>query len=267
MRRLVRSAPSLRPHTLCQVSTEEQLLQVANELIRRDVLHDINDECGFDAASLSVSAPRRFRLIDDETPSYLKRRATLASFTSPRHAAALFVPGFRVVTDHNAKCTCPTIPAACLLRLRSYFTGSIRSWRPCCALLTVLGALPAHDEPVGQIHFASVVLFESEFCPPCVNMTVAGAQDKVLKVVSLRGGSPVLAFQSFHGTTGAMTEAEIFLELSSEASRNEWLLMLCSIGIVPELESPSHDSGFAFRQEISSGSAQLLRCAIAPPPP
>jgi hypothetical protein len=112
---------------------------------------------------------------------------------------------------------------------------------------------------MGQIYFASVVLFENEFGLPSINMTVTGGQDKVIKIVSLRYGFPVLGFQSFHGRTGAMSEIEMFLEFSSEEIQNEWLLLLCQIGVVPQLESPSQDSGFTFRQELCSGSAQLLR--------
>jgi hypothetical protein len=227
------------------VSADDDLLQLANELIRRDVVHEINDACGFDVSTLSDDSVNLFRFIDDENPIYFKKRSTLASFISPRYSAAA-AGGFVVVSDFQAK----------------LFTGTARTWRQVNAVLSVLAVQPIHDASFEQISFGSMVLFEHEFSAPTVNMMVTGGQDKVLKIVSLRYGAPVLGFQSFNGFPGEMSELEVFLEFSSEEIQNEWLLLLCQIGVVPELESPSQDSGFSFRQEISSGSAMLLMYAF-----
>lgn len=169
-----RMAQSFYFDVFCQVSSDDQLLHAANELIRRDVVHEINDAVGFCMATLSADGANLFRLIDDEDASYLKKRATLASFISPRHSPSLSSQGFSFVLDHQAK----------------YFTGSVRTWRPVHAVLSVLGAQPAHRESVGQIHFAVLLLFENEFGLPNVDTTVTGGQDKVLKIVSLRCAHP-----------------------------------------------------------------------------
>ena len=223
--------------------SDEELLHTANELIRQDVVHEIDDACDFNVGTLSEDSKHLFRLIDDESPNYLKRRCTLASFLSPRHSPAATIAGFRVFSDLQAK----------------YFTGSVRTWRHVYAVLGVLGTDGDNEEPLGQIHFANIVLFENRFGPPSVNMTLTGVQDKVLKIVSLRHKAPVLGFQSFNGRPGEMSEIEIFLEFSSEEIQNEWLLKLCQIGVVPGLESPSQDSGFSFCQTFASGAALLLR--------
>ncbi len=198
---------------------------------------------------MSDDSVNLFRFIDDENPIYFKKRSTLASFISPRYSAAA-AGGFVVVSDFQAK----------------LFTGTARTWRHVNAVLSVLAVQPIHDidttTSFEQISFGSMVLFEHEFSAPTVNMMVTGGQDKVLKIVSLRYGAPVLGFQSFNGFPGEMSELEVFLEFSSEEIQNEWLLLLCQIGVVPQLESPSQDSGFSFRQEISSGSAMLLMYAF-----
>jgi hypothetical protein len=234
-----------------QVFSDEELLHTANELIRLDVAHEVNDASDFNAKTLLEDSKHLFRLIDDESPSYLKKRCTLASFLSPRHSPAVAIAGFGVFSDLQAK----------------YFTGSIRTWRHVYAILGVLGTTDAHEEPLGQIHFANIVLFENQFGPPSVNVTVTGGQDKVLKIVSLRHKAPVLGIQSFNGRPGEMSEIEIFLEFSSEEIQNEWLLMLCQIGVVPGLESPSQDSGFSFCQTFASGAAQFMRytCLLSLP--
>ena len=224
------------------MSSDEELLHAANELILHDVVHEINDSSDFNAETLSEGSAHLFRLIDDEDPAYLRKRCTFASFTSARHAPA--VAGYRVCRDLKAK----------------YFTGRTRAWSNVYAVLGAVGADTAQDEPVGQIPFASVVLFENHYGPPVVNMTVAGGQDKVLKIVSLRPKAPVLGFQSFNGHPGKMSELEVFVEFSSEEIQNEWLLVLCRVGIVPGLESPSQDSGFKFCQIFATGALQLLRC-------
>ena len=160
-------------------------MHLANELIRRDVIHEINDACGFDVGSLSDDSVNLFRFIDDENPIYFKKRSTLASFISPRYSAAA-AGGFVVVSDFQAK----------------LFTGTARTWRQVNAVLSVLAVQPIHDASFEQISFGSMVLFEHEFSAPTVNMMVTGGQDKVLKIVSLRYGAPVLGFQSFNGFTG-----------------------------------------------------------------
>ncbi len=225
--------------------SDEQLLHVANELIRLDILHEINDASDFTADTIGENSVHLFRLIDDESPSYLKKRCTLASLLSSRHSPAVGTSSFGVVSDIQAKC----------------FTGSTRTWRHVLAVLGVVGSNDAHEEPLGQVHFASILLFENRFAPPSVNMVLTRGQGKVLKIVSLRHKAPVLGIQSFTGRPGEMSELEVFLEFSSEQIQNEWLLKLCQVGVVPGLESPSQDSGFTFCQTFATGTAQLLRCA------
>jgi hypothetical protein len=224
------------------VQSEEELLHVTNELVRHDIAHEINDSSDFTAAAISDGSALLFRLIDHESAAYLRKRCTLASFLSARHVPA--IAGQSTCCDLSAK----------------YFTGSKRTWSDVYAVLSVHGSDRAQEDSHGQIQFAHVVLFANRFGPPVVNMTVAGGQDKVLKIVSLRPKAPVLGFQCFSGSPGRMRELEVFLEFSSEEIQNEWLLALCRIGVVPRLESPSQDSGFKFCQTFAAGSLQLLRC-------
>ena len=234
-----------------QVSSDAELLHVSNELIRRDVAHEIKDIGGFNIGRLSQDSKNLFRLIDDEPPSYLKKRNTLVSFISPRYPQS--AAGFSVLPDLQAK----------------YFTGKSRKWRNIFAVLSVLTPHAVSPGDASQMHFASVLVFENEFGAPSVNLTLSGGADvqlsKVLKVVSLRPGAPVLGFQSFNGKPGGMNEVEIFLEFSSEEVQNDWLMKLCEIGVFPALESPSEDSGFILRQEIADGAAQQLRWVPFPP--
>jgi len=232
-----------------QCPSDAEVLHVANELIRRDVAHEIKDVGGFNLGRLSQDSNNLFRLIDDEPPSYLKKRETLVSFISQRHPQS--AKGFSILPDLQAK----------------YFTGKSRKWRNIYAILSVLTPNPAAASVAADqraVNFATVLVFENEFGGPSFNLTLSGGggvqASKVLKVVSLKPGAPVLGFQAFDGTPGDMSEVEVFVEFSSEEIQNDWLMKLCEIDLFPALESPSEDSGFFLRQEIADGAAQQLKC-------
>ena len=100
-----------------QVSSDAELLHVSNELIRRDVAHEIKDIGGFNIGRLSQDSKNLFRLIDDEPPSYLKKRNTLVSFISPRYpqSAAGFsvLPSSRIAVIPGGACAGEMKHVAC----------------------------------------------------------------------------------------------------------------------------------------------------------